>query len=412
MIAVLAFMGLGYWIPQRGTPRSSRLLAAKPELAASLDRLGLDELFQSPVFAGMLIVSVVLIVTVMARQTRVAWRRTFRAIVPASDLMFVAEESPDEIDAYLRSERYRKARVVQGQRRYVRQLWGLWAGVILHAGLVLVILASMLVLATERRAVVDIAVGEMRALGQADVTEVGGPLSSPFSSRAALTVEQVRPEFWPTDELKQVTSTLRFEGDDGAVADVQVNGPVRHNGVTFYQDQSVGYALLMEVERDGQVDRVRIDVPWPHERSAASGGSFGFSSETELQVRLYADARREAMIAIPEVVARFVERGQPSKSESLPIGESVQVGTARVTLVDAPRWTRLILVQSKGIPALFAGFLLVVIGSTLYYTSAPREVYVREDEAGSVLTWRSLRYRDDDSAYDRLVSGLKRRRLQ
>lgn len=392
---LLGASALGYIIPRDGTPRYERLAAENPSAAALLARLGLDDIFGSPLFGMLLVLVLIAAMAAMIHQARIVWRRTFRKTVPRTESVFATHRAFEDAVVAVRKRGFISSGVVQEQRRYISQPWGLWGGFLLHVGLVVAIMAGMVVIGTERRAVVDLAVGEILERQGMWLYEEGGRLSAPLVLDDSLLIESVEPSFWPSDEVRQVTSVLRFldEPVSGPVT-VEVNRPVRRSGVTYYQDQTFGYTFLLEVTRDGVLDRLRADIPWPVDRNTPSYENITLGENDQLQLRCYADEDRASMLATPVIAARYASSDDTSEPATLTTGAPVEVGPLAVTLVDTLRWSRIIMVRNHGVGVLFAGFFMIFAGSALIYMTAPREIYIAETSEGSRVTWRAFRFRE------------------
>lgn len=370
-------------------------MASSPESATLLARLGLDDVFGSVIFGAVLVLVLVSATAAMIHQARIVWRRTFRTAVPRSEYAFDTSCPADGVDAVLRTHHYLRVGTVEGHLRYLCHPWGLWGGLILHVGLVVALVAGFVALGTERRAITDLAVGEVYEPGMEWAYEEGGWLSSPLMLDSPLVVESVEPVFWPTDEVRQVTSVLRFLGasaDD--VLTIQVNAPQRHRDLTLYQSQNFGHTFLLEVAYGDEVMRLRADMPWPTGRAVPSYQDITFGDD-RLQLRYYADVEQEGMVGSPTIGARYALGEERSDVATLTIGQSVQVGPLDVTLVDVLRWTRISVVRNHGIAPLFTGFFLIIFGSILIYGVVPREVYVMEHGGATTVTWRALRFREN-----------------
>ncbi|MDZ4167523.1 MAG: cytochrome c biogenesis protein ResB [Coriobacteriia bacterium] len=395
IFVLMSLVALGYVIPRQGTARAGRLALESPELASLLATLGLDDIFGSAVFAVVLALVLVAAAAAMVHQARIVWRRTFRHAVPRSQTTFTTDRPPAEVVAAVRSHRYLFAGTVLGHGHYLRQPWGLWGGLLLHVGLVVALGAGVLVIGTERRAVADLAVGEVLEPQGMWLYEAGGRLSSPLVLDAPLALESTDPTFWPNDELRQILSVLViFEDAAEETVTIEVNRPVRRGGLVYYQDQAVGHTFLLEVARDGVAERIRADVPWPPDRATSSHADVALETGAVLQLRSSLDDSAVSMIGVPAVVVRHALGEERSEVATLTVGVPVMVGPVSVTLVDTLRWTRIIVVRNHGIGVLFAGFFMIFFGSVLIYMTAPREVYVAGSETETVVIWRAFRFRE------------------
>jgi hypothetical protein len=64
-----------------------------------------------------------------------------------------------------------------------------------------------------------------------------------------------------------------------------------------------------------------------------------------------------------------------------------------VRIVDVKKWAGIVCIESTGMPGVFSGFFLLIIGSILQYFTPPREVLVTTMKDGRLkIFWRASRF--------------------
>ncbi|MDP2400424.1 MAG: cytochrome c biogenesis protein ResB, partial [Actinomycetota bacterium] len=267
LIAVLlVLMALGYILPQQTVtgPGPNRLGVPGPVLALSA-AIGFDRMWSSAVFLGTLGACLISLTAALAHSARLAWRRSTAPIIGAGSLgsQHVSLQS-EVVASHLRASGYRPVRPVDGAARFIRHPWGLWGGFVLHLGLVITTAAAIVVLATETWAIVGLAEGEVHTSGSPWSAEEPARFADPIVLSEDLRLDSVTPEYWDNNELRQVTSDITFIAPDGSEVPVtvSVNGSRVFRGVRFFQDQQFGRAFFIEIERDGEVLRERVEMNW------------------------------------------------------------------------------------------------------------------------------------------------------
>jgi hypothetical protein len=397
IVVLLVLMALGYVLPQQTVtgPGPNRLGMPESVLAISA-AIGFDRMWSSAVFLGTLGACLVSLTAALIHSARLAWRRSTAPVVGAGSLgaQHVAAR-PDVVATHLRASGYRATRPVDGTARFIRHPWGLWGGFVLHLGLVITTAAAIVVLSTETWAIVGLAESEAHASGSPWSAEEPARFAGPIVLPEDLRLDTVTVEYWDNHDLRQVTSDLTFISPDSSEVPitVSVNGSRVFRGVRFFQDQQFGRAFFIEIERDGELLRERVEMSWPIRPAEPVYFDLTLDDGATLQLKHYADASHESMTGEPELWGRWTQDGVSTESVVLPQGAPVQVGPALVELKFHRIWTNIILVRDHGIPVLFGGFFLVFIGSGLIYLTVPREAFVApETDGGSKIWLRAARF--------------------
>lgn len=131
-----------------------------------------------------------------------------------------------------------------------------------------------------------------------------------------------------------------------------------------------------------------------------------------IKAKYFADADKKSMLSQhPLLVMRLVDKGRVIGEVSLKNGESGQLGPYTATVTGISKWAGMIFVDITGMPGIFLGFFIIIIGGGLTYFMPPREFYLRKEGDGFSITWKATRFESFyEEEYEKVSSafgGLK-----
>lgn len=280
--------------------------------------------------------------------------------------------------------------------KLVKHPWGYWGGFLLHAGMVIGIASALLIFLTEQRGVATIVEGETFAPGGRWVIESSGMLGRKLVLPEALRVDRVTPEFWETDDEKQLTTAFSFITSQGAERnfEISINQMLNYHGVQIYQKDFGNAFFLQFVDKDGKVISRIIQMAVPSRRNEPSYDNFTIEGiPYRVKAKYYADAGQRFMVsADPLLVLRLAEQDAVVGEVSLRVGTAGSLGPYSVKLVAAPRWVGLIFVSIKGMVGLYCACFIIILGGALSYFTQPREIVVTKDDRLVVASWNGGRF--------------------
>ncbi len=404
IVLLLLFVLISYVIPQRFNSSNleiNRWLSEHPYLSPAVERLGLDHVYTTPWFAGVLALFLLSLFFSSYEQVRMALKKTFKTGVASGVLSHEVRNNEKNINSVLVGSGYRRIRGNRSIKRFVKHPWGYWGGALFHLGLSISILASLVVVLTEKRGLVYLVEGEAFQPGKRwDLVStglLGGELKLPFT----VLMKRVKPEFWDTDDLKQVTTEIRLIGDNGAFTDasIAINNTMNYKGFKIYQGKVFGHAFFVEFQEEGGVGfKTMLLIKIPPKRNMPSYEDFSPPDfPYVVQAKYFTDVSRAVMDGPnPELTLRLLKGREILGKTTLTVGQEGTLGNYRIRLFDVRRWASIIFVKSKGMPGVFLGFFVIILGGIFYYFTPPREIYVKPVEDGIfVLTWRCSRFRDE-----------------
>lgn len=390
---------VGYIFPQRFTSSPAEIdkwQLANPVLAEVSKKLALDHVYTSPWFAALLLVFLVSLTVSTWEQFVAAARKTFAA-AGGGGRSFTTTASEDEVMAVIREMGYVSRGGGEDGRRFVRNRWGYWGNILLHLGIVVSIASSLLIVLTEKRAVVHLLEGETHEPGAQWLKEEGGLIAGRFILPESVRLDRVVPEYWDTDDLKQLTTEFTFLGRGGETSSysMHINKTIRYRGMRVFQGKNHGSSFFVEfVDADGKKYREYFELDAPLKRDKSSYRDFQLDwMPYSLQAKYYADADKRKMTGgNPLFMMRLMDGKNIVAELPLKIGETGSIGPYAATLVHASPWGGLIFIDITGMGGVFFGFFIIVLGGSLTYFCSPREFYVKGNDGGCRVSWRAAKF--------------------
>ena len=222
--------------------------------------------------------------------------------------------------------------------------------VILHVGLLVFLLSVGVSLIWGSSTMVEVPEGK---------TILQGEKNLPFE----LKLEKFTIEYYPQDRnaVKQYRSEVSLLQNGVTVKQgaLEVNEPLEYKGTKIYQ-MSYGWLLELKVRRlpDGQ----------PQGFSVQNGEwiSFGKEGKDKLRVVLMADPER-MWATKPEAGFLILEDGKSRRMGAVAIQSKTVSGDIEIQFDGLRRFSGFQVKQDPGIPGIFGGFIIALIGLALRY---------------------------------------------
>lgn len=415
MLSGIASVLASYLVPQRFSTDPAELArwrASNSGIAAVVVALGLDHVYSTWWFVALVALFLAALVRATAHQVRAAARHTRSGVRMPDTACAPMTSDPASLASGLRRLGYMRVREDDAAARFVKHPWGYWGGVVLHAGMVTSVAATLVFVLTVQRGTVHLYEGESLRPGDPWGREEHGTLARPLLLPGMLRVDSIRPDYWPNDDLRQLTTGLTLAGPSAPRrASISVNRTADFDGVTIFQSQLFGHAFGVELrDASGNVTPVLMEVAAPRRRDIPSYADFDPQGiPYRLRAKYYASAARDSMTGEPSLTLRLTSGSRVIGQATLVRGHPVRIGPYQVTLRESAWWTEMVFARTPGVSVIFLGFGLMLLGALLVYATAPREVIIRQRGNGMELTWRAWRfpdfYREEYARIVALTSG-------
>lgn len=365
-----------------------------------LDRLGFLSIFSSPLFKGTMALLITSIVACAVNRTPLLWRQATRPRVKVTQAFL--ERAPLHAAVAVRgdpeaalapvlsafgSRRFRTTvtRDDEGIHVYAdRFRWGPFGSVIAHLSLVLV-LAGVLV---------------GSAFGFRN-TEFPASIGSKVDVGYGTGLSLVATSFTDTYSLENgapsdyASDLVVYRGDEQVAAQrIHVNEPLRVGDITFYQSFYGPAAEMRVKDASGSVIySAGVPLLWGSKDETERVGQFDLPTQG-LQVFVVSAASGKVSPTIKPGQAQVelykAGSGTPVDLKVIDQGKPATIGGLEVTFEREHQFTGLIVAKDPGVPFVWGGSLLLVLGVCLVFFFPYRRA------------WASLTPRDDGTTLARV----------
>lgn len=397
---ILASVVTGYIFPQRFSSSPEMIEKwqyANPFRAHWVDKFGLDHVYSTPWFSVLLFLFLISLTVSTYEQIKISTRKTFGAGISSEGKAIKVNASEEELAASIKKKGYSQIFKDDEIRRFVKHPWGYWGNVLFHLGIVITIASSLLIFLTQKRGALNLVEGEVYMPGTSWYHENNGIFAGEFVLPDAVRLDKVVADYWETDQLKQLSTELSFIDIQGRPQKrlLAINNVVSYKGLRVYQSQNYGHAFFVELtDKEGRKNSLILRMQNPDRRDSPSYENFQFEGVPYLlKAKYFVDAEKKSMSSSnPLLVMRLVKNNKIMGEIPLKAGEAGKLGPYSVYLESVLRWSEVIFVDINGMPGIFFGFFIIILGGSLTYFMPPREVYIKKEDGVVYLVWKATRF--------------------
>jgi cytochrome c biogenesis protein len=416
ILLILAAIFIAYIFPQRFSTsylEMEKWQQTYPAWVPWVDLLGLEHVYSTIWFAVLLFVFLLSLIISTFEQIKISIKKTFGHGITSGGKNFKVTATKEKIVTAIKKQGYFQIAGNHATLKFIKYPWGYWGSVLLHFGIILAIASSLLVALTQKRGLLQLMEGELYVPGSPWVTEERGLLAGRFILPEAVSLDNVTPEFWETDDLKNLTTTLSFSDPQGRFKryTLAINQTFNYKGIRVYQSQGFGDAFFVKLaDKRGRNIGIILEIQNPAKRDVAGYANLrSYKMPYLIRAKYFADADKKSMSSTnPLLVMRLVDKGKVIGQVSLKKGESDQLGPYTATLVDVSKWAGIIFVNITGMPGIFLGFFIIIIGGGLTYFMPPREFFLKKEDDGFSITWKATKfegfYREE---FEKIANGFE-----
>lgn len=340
-----AYAGVAAWLPR------TRGGGAPPAWAS---RLGLHHPFSSPAFvAGVVLLFASTLACTWGRRPRIL--RLLRGELPEAALTLEPRAGLDPV-AFLRTQSFGGEGTVL--RRFGLALWGGW---IFHVGLLVLMAGVAAQQAFHDEASFELAVGEQVRLSEPGAVfgRTSGVFAPSLPPALSVGLLDFDPNLHQRGYAPDRASRLSIGAVGGAAIDAAVDRAdgVRADGVTIYQAIPSGLALVVEVSGMG----VR-SIHLREDGSKAAAATVSAPNGEPVQFRVEAERAISDPAGTGLLAISMTSRG---RTTALSPGMVFPFGDRAGALRSVGRWAGFTYARSPGMPGVFAGFAIILLGALL-----------------------------------------------
>ncbi|MEW6740119.1 MAG: cytochrome c biogenesis protein ResB [Nitrospirota bacterium] len=407
-LIVLTFIAalLGVLIPQVGDKSPSYFEEWKlksPKTFYIVDFFQFNRIYTSAWFLSLVFIIVLSLGYSLYSQVRRNLKRKDFAPPAAADWDFIETKTVIEQESlirFMRRRRYSLKNKSDGVLVFSKNSINRWGGVIFHSGLFLIIIAALIGLAFQERGFVQVMEGEVFS-GMHDDFLVRdlGVFQQRFDAGFKTQLNKFNHEYWETDQIKDISSSVNIIDKDGKTQEktINVNSPLRYNGINIYQSFDYGYALTFVLKRpDGSEIVTHFLLDRPDRRTKPFVSKTDFPQTPYIfRMKFYPDISMNSFHLGKPILYLQVLKGMGNQVfEGLVIpGNVMNIEGNLVRFHGISQWSGLIYVKGIDMTVAYIGFFISCIGASIIFLLPHKEIFM--SHKGSVLSLygRTNRYK-------------------
>ncbi|MFZ5763000.1 MAG: cytochrome c biogenesis protein ResB [Thermodesulfobacteriota bacterium] len=403
---------LGLLVAQRAIIAQKFLyLENPPWFIRAMNGLGLDspEPLTIP-FYGLLALLMVnlglasrkMVQRIRAKQRSVRGMRDMASIraLPAHAEFAVATAGVELLSAFFKRKGIRATRETGGgETSFCGEKRGLghWGVLFFHLSFFVILAGALLSVLTRYAGLFDLAIGETFVEARGNYAHVTAPpLLFAGDRKFALRLEGIDLSYWKPGALRQNASTVRVWDANGVLLgqrDLAINSPLRIDGVDIYQGSRAGFIAGLEAADSAgtkALGRVKFFLPAKAEEKMVSRVMLP-GTTLVLDLELFTDmlggigglealgARHENKVSLLKVTVVGDHR---IFSGVIFGGGSLNVEGITLRFVSLTPFTSFFAARDYGVPVIFGGFALLILGLLITYFWVPEQYWavVRQEE--------------------------------
>jgi cytochrome c biogenesis protein ResB len=283
-------------------------------------------------------------------------------------------------------------------------LGGLWGIPLLHAGIVVIVLASFAVRAERFAAHLELAEGESFT-GQSEKLIIEGDSRPPSDLPFGMRIDALDIVVQDGKHLRELDARISLQEHGDAVTKevLRVNFPVRVGGYDIYLDKTFGWTAVFDrVRANGEQTRLLVNFPatksqWPARETLSRQTTVTLDDQPMLfDMRLTpGETPRFSLTASQENRQLF--------DGEIELGASADLGHYRLIFRGCTPWAGLYLAKDNWTVIIFLGFILAIAGALLQLIFKPRRIvlatngnswslsaWTQPDDMNFLYKWTSL----------------------
>jgi hypothetical protein len=274
---------------------------------------------------------------------------------------------------------------------------GLWGGPLLHAGIIVIVLASFAVRSERFAAHLELAEGESFT-GQSQKLVIEGDNRLPADLPFGMRIDSLDIVVQDGKHLRELDAriSLQERGDAPTKEVLRINAPVRVGGYDIYLDKTFGWTAVFDrVRASGEQTRLLVNFPatksqWPDREALSRQTTVTFDDQPMLfDMRLTpGETPRFSLTASQENRQVFAGEIEP--------GSSADLGHYRLIFRDCMPWAGLYLTKDNWTIVIFLGYILAIAGALLQLAFRPRRILLAKNgDSWSIYAWT----KPDDTSF-------------
>lgn len=305
--------------------------------------------------------------------------------------------------------------------------YGVWGTAIFHLSLMVILLGGLYSGATKMAGYFELAEGQSFSEQHRDYEEIDeGPLFREQHVNFGLRLDRLQTAYSDDGSLREIASAVTLRSPAGEVRTdrLSVDRPLSYMGTTIYQAKRHGFAALLSLKdaRGNTTASGYVNFPTPAELTHPASNRFPLpGTALQAEADFFPTGEGETLGAEswsrtrPEKARLYLflrdEQKQLVFQGPLALGDSISVNGYVLSFSQVSRWAGFPVTRDPGLPVIFTGFGLCILGAAMIYLWVPRRIWIwteptAEEDRMLCIGGRTDRYR---SSLDEEVAGLAAR---
>ncbi len=296
----------------------------------------------------------------------------------------------DRVQRILKDRGYRPYLVSEESRYFIfgKNRIGRWGGIVFHVGLLVTIVAALYSLAFQKRGFIQlIQTDTFQGKDKDWVVKRLGIFARDFDLGFKVYLNNFTPSYWENDQIKELGSSLTIINDKGEAKELllSLRNPIKFKGTKIYQSTHYGYSLGFILEKEeGYPVTTNFLLDAPSKKGKPFAGKMDFpTTDFILDMKFHPNLIEPSFYAtLPGVDLTVKEKGQEKFRGRVLFTQRAWLGEDTLTFAQIHYWTGLTFVKNYGMPLVYAGFTLSILGALLIFMLSYKEIHLKVIEDG------------------------------
>ncbi|TAK36647.1 MAG: hypothetical protein EPO21_01910 [Chloroflexota bacterium] len=312
---------------------------------------------------------------------------------PTSDAHPLVHAPFQRASVVLRQVGYRVRPVASGSALFAgKRRYGIWGSAIFHLGLMIVLLGGAYSGGGKMAGYFELAEGQTFTEQRGGYLQIDeGPLFREQHASFRLRLDQLHTRYWDNGTLREMSSAVTVQAPSGETRTALLGPgrPLSFLGASIYQANQHGFAVLLSLKdaAGNTISSGFVNFATPSEPTHPATNRFplpGVSLQAEadfypapqaeaLDVENWSQARPDESwlyLFLRDEQERLVFQGP------LALGDSITFNGYALSFKQVSRWAGFPVVRDPGLPIIFTGFGLCILGAAIIYLWVPRRIWV------------------------------------